>query len=103
MKIIAALLCLVVLYSCASENELTREQARRQQAIDEIVATTLFKRDLDSLASYNVHKDGVVVIKFDKSVTEKVYTDVVAELRANHSLTGVRAEQGGVEICPSEY
>lgn len=102
MKKILILLCLVAFTSCSYENELTREQAQREQLIDEFVANTLFKRELDTHASYNVHKDGWVVIKFDKSVPEKVYTEVVAELRANKNLVGLRAEQEGMEVCPVE-
>jgi hypothetical protein len=100
MKKLLMLLGVIALCSCVSENELTKQQRQHQQQVDEIVAGVLFSRDLDTLASYNVHKDGLVVIKFDKSVTKKVYTEVVAELRANKNLGGLRAEQGGVEVCP---
>ena len=100
MKAMLLLVGMIALCGCGSENELTRQQRQHQQQVDEIVAGALFKRDLDTLASYNVHKDGLVVIKFDKSVPKKIYTEVVAELRANKSLGGLRAEQGGVEVCP---
>ena len=99
MKHILFFLSIIVLCSCSAENELTRQQRQHQQQVDEIVAGELFKHELDTLASYNVHKDGLVVIKFDESVSKKVYTEVVKELRANKKLGGLRAEQAGVEVC----
>jgi hypothetical protein len=91
---------IIGLTGCSADNELTKQQRQHQQLVDEIVAGALFERELDTLASYNVHKDGLVVIKFDESVPKQVYTDIVTELRANKNLSGLRAEQGGVEICP---
>lgn len=98
-RLLKIVFIVLTLSHCASENELTKQQQQHQLLVDEIVATALFERELDTLASYNVHKDGLVVIKFDDSVSEKVYTEVVTFLRKNPNLTGLRAEQGGVEVC----
>ena len=60
----------------------------------------LFDNDLDNAASYNIRKNGYVVIKFDSSVPEIKYTEVVNLLRSSKRLNGVFAEQSGVEVCP---
>ena len=55
---------------------------------------------IDYAASYKIRKNGLVVIKFDESVTKRNYTDVVNLLRSSPEVDGVQAEQGGVEVCP---
>lgn len=87
------------LSACVDQNTLTREEIETQNKVDSIVAGTLFEHELDTLASYNVRKDGFLVIKFDKSVTRKKYTQVVDQLRSNTDINGVRAEQSGREVC----
>ncbi|MEJ2181885.1 MAG: hypothetical protein P8Y28_16075 [Gammaproteobacteria bacterium] len=98
--VILVVLCGAFLASCASENVLTEEEIRTQNAADTVVANLLFDRGLTNTASYNVHKNGYVVIHFDKSVKSSVYTDVVETLRANNATNGVYADQEGVEVCP---
>jgi len=94
-------LCLcAILLGCTSNNLVTQEQIKTQNAADSEVAVALFERDLTERASYNVHKDGFVVIKFDRSVDSAVYTEVVQALRDNPLIKGVRAEQAGREVCP---
>jgi len=89
----------LTLVACNTAQSLTQEEMAIQNAADEQVALTLFERDLDNSASYNVHKDGFVVIKFKQSVPERDYTAAVDKLRSNPSISGVRAEQGGREVC----
>jgi hypothetical protein len=91
---------MVLLSACASEDILTQEELRIQNAADNAVATLLFEREMTATASYHVHKDGFVVIKFDKSVGAKTYTEVVQQLHASNHISGVRAEQMGKEVCP---
>lgn len=91
---------LLWLTGCASSNVLTAEEIRIQNAADTVVAETLFERELDKTASYHVRKTGFVALHFDKSVSDKVYTDVVKALRANPAISGVYAEQEGKEVCP---
>ena len=90
---------LIMLSACQS-NELTPEEIARQNAADAEVATILFTHELDNHASYNVHKDGSVVIKFDQSVNSPTYTSVVDELRATPTIKSVYAEQSGRQVCP---
>ena len=93
-------LCLcAILLGCASNNVVTQEQIETQNAADREVAAALFERDLTVRASYNVHNDGFVVIKFGHSVAPKAYTEVVQALRDNRLIKGVRAEQEGREVC----
>lgn len=92
-----------VLASCASENELTKEEVEIQNSADWEVANLLFSKGLTKTASYNVHKDGFVVIKFDKSVKEDVYNEIVKTLRTNTAISGVRGEQEGMEVCPLPF
>jgi len=91
---------IVVASSCSSKNILTEEERIIQNKADSEVATLLFDRELTNLASYRVHKNGFVVISFDKTINIKDYTAVVKQLRSNKSIFGVRAEQQGKEICP---
>jgi hypothetical protein len=92
------LLCLA---ACSTSGQLiTRDELYRQGRADDEVSNILFDRDVDTLASYNVRKDGFVVIRFDPAVPEQTYVDIVQRLRASSVISGVRAEQGGVEVCP---
>jgi hypothetical protein len=91
---------LLIHQGCATDSALTSEERSRQQAADYAVATILFENDLGGNASYNVHKDGAVVIKFDESVSFVDYNLVVNEMRANPSISSVRAMQSGREVCP---
>ncbi len=88
------------LLGCTNDNVLTKEEVENQNKSSEIVTGILFDNDLDESASYNIRKDGYVVIQFDSSVSENKYTNVVNQLRSNHLITGVWAEQSGVEVCP---
>ena len=88
------------LLGCTNANVLTKDEIENQEKSSEIVTGILFDNDLDETASYNIRKDGYVVIQFDSSVSENKYTKVVNQLRSNHVITGVWAEQSGVEICP---
>lgn len=63
------------------------------------MAGILFENNLDQTASYHVHPDGSVVIKFGDSVSSGTYKKVVETLRSNPAIHGVRAEQNGVEVC----
>lgn len=90
----------LALAGCADQNSLTREQIKTQNRADAFVSGVLFDHDLDSDASYNIHKDGFLVIKFDDQVSAPQYNSVVEELRASKLINGVRAEQGGQEVCP---
>jgi len=88
------------LTACSSQNVLTEQEIKTQNAADSVVAELLFEKELETTASYNVRKNGFVVIRFDKSVPNKTYTDVVSTLRGNDKISGVLAEQEGVEVCP---
>ena len=90
----------LLLAGCVSEDVLTKAEMEKQSAADYQVASLLFEKDLSANASYNVRKDGFVVIAFDKSVPFTIYDDIVQSLRANKAISGVRAEQEGVEVCP---
>jgi hypothetical protein len=94
------LTCIFLLSACASEDILTQEEIRTQDEADNAVSTLLFEREMTVTASYHVRKDGFVMIKFDKSVDSKTYTEVVQQLRASNHISGVRAEQMGKEVCP---
>jgi hypothetical protein len=89
----------VLLSGCAGQQSLSQEEIEIQNKADLVVSGLLFDRELDQTASYNVRKDGFVVIKFDKSVPSETYTRVVEMLRSNPDIRGVRAEQGGREVC----
>jgi len=88
------------LFACTADNVLTKENIETQKSSSKVVANVLFENDIDETASYNVRKDGYVVIQFDSSVSEDTYTKVVNQLRSNNDVSGVWAEQSGVEVCP---
>lgn len=90
----------LLLAGCVGNDSLTREEMGIQNRADAVVSQLLFERELDTTASYNVHKDGFVVIKFDASVPPARYTEIVDTLRASPDIRGVRAEQSGREVCP---
>ena len=92
-----------LLAGCAADNVLTKEELSNQNKADSIVAGVLFDKDLDASSSYNIRKNGSVIIKFDESVSEKQYTEVVEFLRASPDIKSVRAEQSGIEVCPLKF
>ncbi|MCP3850060.1 MAG: hypothetical protein GY694_07470 [Gammaproteobacteria bacterium] len=94
-----SLFVITALLACQS-NELTAEEIAIQNAADAEVSSILFEHDLDNHTSYNVHKDGSVIIKFDKSVSSSAYTSVVNILRTKKDINGVYAKQSGYEVCP---
>ncbi|MEJ2609331.1 MAG: hypothetical protein P8179_04385 [Candidatus Thiodiazotropha sp.] len=85
---------------CADQQSLTQKEMENQNRVDAIVSGVLFENDLDEAASYNIHKDGFVVIKFAESVPFDKYNHIVGILRSNKEISGLRAEQGGKEVCP---
>jgi len=89
----------LALMACVDQNTLTRKEIVKQSKADAFVSGVLFESDMDTQASYNTRKDGFVVIKFDESLTSKEYTGIVDTLRSSNELSGVRAEQGGREVC----
>ena len=99
-KIILVTSCLLIIFlsACSSQNVLTEEERRIQDAASEAVTGLLFENDLSTLASYNIRKDGRVVIKFHESVKEETYTDIVTKLRKTAGIKSVYAEQGGKEV-----
>ena len=100
MRPILLVFVLVCLAGCASEQVVSPEQIVLQNKVDSIVAQELFARKLDEHASYNVHTDGFVAIKFDEEVTFQTYYDLVEWMRAKPEIKGVRASQMGREVCP---
>jgi len=102
IKAILLILYLLNLISCSSANILTEQQRTIQNNADREVATVLFDQNITNLASYKVHSDGLVVISFDKKITEKQYTTIVNSLRNNKFIHGVSAEQQGIEVCPNQ-
>ena len=93
------LLALLFLAGCASDQVISQEEMRVQDAAAAEVANVLFEKEMDSLASYNVWRNGYVVIKFDQSVSFAQYNDVVDTLRNKKAISGVYAEQGGRQVC----
>lgn len=93
------LIVLLVASGCMSQSILTKEEIETQNRADAAVSGVLFEHELDDEASYNCHKDGFLVIKFADSVPSGQYTQVVGILRSNPKVSGVRAEQGGKEVC----
>ncbi|MGV6826915.1 MAG: hypothetical protein ACWA5Q_08055 [bacterium] len=93
-------LALTLLAACVDQNTVTPKQIEMQNKADAVVSSLLFERGLDDHASYNIRKDGTVVIKFDRSVFDSTYTQVVAELRGHPDINTVYAEQMGKEVCP---
>jgi hypothetical protein len=100
LKTVCLFCAILTLAACSANNVLTAEEIKIQNAADTAVAETLFDRELEKTASYHVRKSGFVALHFDKSVSDKVYTEVVKSLRANPAISGVYAEQEGKEICP---
>jgi len=92
-------LALLLLSGCASDQVISQEEMRVQDAAAAEVANVLFDMQMDTLASYNVRRDGYVVIKFDQSVSFASYNDVVETLRSKKAISGVYAEQGGRQVC----
>lgn len=88
------------LSACVPDNVLTKEEIENQDKASRVVTNILFEYDLDTAASYNIRKDGLVVIKFADSVAESKFTKIVNLLRSSQDIRGLRAEQGGVEVCP---
>ena len=97
---IKLLLILGLLPGCAGDNVVTREEIEIQNKADAVVSGILFDHDLNNTASYNIRKNGLVVIKFDASVSKQNYTEIVNLLRSSPEIYGVQAEQSGVEVCP---
>ncbi|MBT3061571.1 MAG: hypothetical protein G8D61_09450 [gamma proteobacterium symbiont of Ctena orbiculata] len=92
-------LTMILLSGCANQYSLTKEEMAIQNRADAVVSNVLFEHELDEMASYNVRKDGFLVVKFAKSVPSRKYTQVVEILRSSPDIKGVRAEQGGREVC----
>jgi hypothetical protein len=90
---------IVFLAGCSSPNVLSEKEKETQDAASDAVSGLLFENELDTLASYNVRKNGYVVIKFHESVKQNTYTNIVAQLRKTTGIRGVYAEQGGKEVC----
>ena len=84
---------------CDTTNVISEEEMKVQNAASEAVSGLLFDNELDNLASYNVRKDGHVVIKFHESVKSETYTDIVTKLRNTPGIKSVYAEQSGKEVC----
>lgn len=101
MRVMAMCLAAMLLMGgCTPENTVSQQERALQDAADSAVAGVLFEQDLDQRASYSVHKDGSVTIKFARSVQPPDYTRVVETLRRHRDITAVRAEQAGAEVCP---
>ena len=90
----------VLLAGCAGTEVVSQEEISRQNKVDGIVSQELFARKLDEHASYNIHTDGFVAIKFDESVSFQAYADMVEWMRARPEIKGVRATVSGMEVCP---
>lgn len=102
MKYILTIILSVLILSlsaCVDDNTLTAEQIKIQQKATDVVAQVLFEYEIDTRASYNVRKNGFVVIKFNKDIPFDVYNAAVADLRASRHITGVDAWQGGRNVC----
>jgi len=100
MRKLLVLVFTLLLAACNSETLVSEQERMTQNAADAVVSRLLFEQELTETASYHVHGDGVVVIKFDRSVAEPVYRDIVDRLRADPAISAVRAEQAGKEVCP---
>lgn len=96
---ILSLFSIMSLAGCVSDQVISQEEMRIQDASAAEVANVLFEKEMDNLASYNVRRDGYVVIKFDQSVSFDKYNDVVQVLRNKKAINGVYAEQGGKQVC----
>lgn len=93
------LLVTVFIAGCATDQVISQDDMRVQNAAAAEVASVLFEKEMDHLASYNVRSSGYVVIKFDRSVPFDKYNDVVTTLRSKKAISGVYAEQGGKQVC----
>lgn len=98
-KAILTSILLLFLVGCVTDMELTQDEIENQNKASAVVSEVLFEHDLSDSASYNIRKDGYVVIIFDDNVSDKNYTEVVRLLRTNVDIKGIRAEQFGVEVC----
>ncbi len=98
-KLYLPLFCFILLAACQS-NELTQEEIEIQDKADTEVASLLFEYELDKHASYNVHTDGSVIIKFDRKVSKENYTSIVEQLRESSEIKSIYATQGGKQVCP---
>ena len=96
---LTSLITALLLTGCASDQVISQEEMRIQDAAATEVTNVLFEKEVDTLASYNVRRDGYVVIKFDQSVSFAQYNEVVQMLRSKKAISGVYAEQGGKEVC----
>ena len=99
MKLSYILIAFIFLSACSEANVLTKKEMAIQSKADAYVSGLLFEQDMSETASYNVKKDGSVVIKFAESVSQKKYTQVVDLLRSNKAVDSVYAEQSGAEVC----
>lgn len=96
---IAFMVAVISIVGCSSSNVVTQEQMALENKVDSAINDILFKNDMEALASYSIHKNGKVNIKFAESVKYRQYKKVVDELRAHPDIPGVRAEQAGMEVC----
>ena len=103
IKTISASFLLLLLVGCVSDKLLTLDEIEKQNKAAAVVSGVLFENDLSDSSSYNIRKDGYVVIIFDDSVSDKEYIEVVNLLRSSTDIKGVRAEQYGVEVCAYPY
>lgn len=97
--ILLSWLAISFLPGCASDQVISQEEISVQDAAVTEVTTVLFEKEMENFASYNVRRDGYVVIKFDQSVPFARYNDVVEALRSKKTISGVYAEQGGKQVC----
>lgn len=101
IRTLGALFVALLLSNCAGQNELTKEEIIIQQKATDALTQILFEYDLDEDASFQVEKNGFVHLRIQGLVAINTYTKAVEALRAHKNINGVRAEQGGVEICPA--
>ena len=90
---------MAVLFGCGAENVLTKKEMAIQSKADSYVSGMLFEHDMTETASYNVRKNGSIVIKFSEDVPEKKFTKLVNLLRSSKVIDSVYAEQSGAEVC----
>lgn len=101
LKSLTLFIVIFFLSGCAGQSELTKQQVIIQQKATNALTEILFEHDLDENTSYEVNKDGYVHLRVQGLVSIKIYTKAIEELRAHSNISGVRAEQGGIEICPA--
>lgn len=80
-------------------NNLSEKEYIMQNNASTVVADVLFDRDLSEQASYNVRKNGEVIILFTPEVSSSRYTEAVDFLRKHKDVKAVYAEQSGREVC----